>query len=282
MQSSVLCVVALCALALANGQSISSCGTASDKLQNATFTVSPDPIDKSKPLTITATGNLIEELGAGKFDVDLQVKALGIINEPVKTSAPFTVAPGLPTGQQKFVIGPFSLPSIPGSVDVTGQITASDSSGAQVFCLKLELNLGNAEQNAVEAPKALALPAVQKVNDGPVTDCSGANDHMHNRTFSDTGGVISFEGDLDENINTGEVDVDLAVKVLFIKIPIKLTIPFSIQPGALKGHLKFTAGPSSTQAVQVSRPEISVTVKGTVKVNDANKEEVVCLNVDQE
>merc|ERR1719231_1489926 len=106
-------LVSLAYLAVVTSQSVKSCGGPNDKLKNAVFSVSPDPIDKSKPLTITGTGTLSEALAGGKLNVDLDVKALGIINEPVKTAATFTLSPGFVAGDQKVVIGPFTLPKIP-------------------------------------------------------------------------------------------------------------------------------------------------------------------------
>merc|ERR1712195_364759 len=58
-----------------------------DILANATFTVSPDPIVKGQPLTINMAGDLSAAITAGKLAVDLNIKALGIINEPLKLTS---------------------------------------------------------------------------------------------------------------------------------------------------------------------------------------------------
>jgi len=278
-----LILLLACLSALAHCQSISSCGKPGDKLANATFTVSPDPIDKDQPLTITATGTLTEALTAGKFDVDLQVKALGIINEPVKISAPFTASPGLPAGASKIVVGPFTLPKVPGSVEVSGQIVGSDSSGAEVFCLKLDLNLGSAAAPVTLPPPSAseAIVSTTQPMADPISDCGTDADHMHNRSISDAGGILTASGDLDEDITSCAADVDLDIKVLFISVPIKLNIPISISPAIPKGPIKLSVGPAGG-VVDVSRPDIKVTVKGQVKVNDGNAQQVLCLAVDAE
>jgi len=276
-------IVLACIVREAQSQSVKSCGGASDHLKNAVFSVSPDPIDKSKPLTITATGNLDEAMTAGKFDVNLQIKALGIVNEPVSTSAPFTLAPGIPTGAQKFVIGPFTLPKIPGSVSVSGNVTAVDGKGEPVFCLALDLNLGSSEENIPSSLLPfLEYPALPEAS--PVSDCSADSDHLHNRSLTQAGGVTTVSGDLDEDVSAGTVNVDLNVQVLFIKIPINMNIPFSLSPGLLKGAIKATVGPagSSLLVAPIDQPEIKVKVTGTVKANDDKSSEIVCLKIDQE
>merc|ERR1711966_474247 len=115
-------------IAGAAAQSVKSCGKPGDVLSNATFSVSPDPIQKGSPLTITVSGNLGAAVTAGTLNVDLSIKALGIIEEPIKKTIPFTLAPGLLAGATKAVIGPFPPPTVPGSLEVSGTVTGTDSS----------------------------------------------------------------------------------------------------------------------------------------------------------
>jgi len=273
-------------------QSAKSCGGPNDHLKNAVFSVSPDPIQKGQPLTITATGTLDEVLTAGKLDVNLAIKALGIVNEPVSTTAPFTLSPGIPTGPQKITIGPFTLPSVPGGVSVSGNITGVDGSGAPVFCLALDISLGHEDELASPLPivdEALAsaseaiIVATPRVG-GPVTDCSGSSDHLQNRSLSTSGGVVSVSGSLDEEVGAGAVAVDLKVKVSFFSIPINMNIPFTISPGIKAGPIQATIGPAADRSASllsmVFKPDIKVEVTGTVKVNDAKSSEIVCVSID--
>merc|ERR1711907_543630 len=117
-----VCLALVCLIAASHAQSVKSCGKSGDVLANAIFSVSPDPISKTAPLTITATGDLQKAVTGGVFNVDLNIKALGIINEPVKVSSPFSISPGMAAGPQKVVIGPFTLPKVPGSTSISGTV----------------------------------------------------------------------------------------------------------------------------------------------------------------
>jgi len=258
----------------ANADSIKSCGKPTDILQNAVFTSSPNPIDKSQPLTITATGKLSAAVTTGKLDVNLNIKALGIINEPIKTSAPFALSPGLPAGDAKIVIGPFSLPKVPGKSDISGTVTVSDGSGKEILCISLDI-VALPTADAVLADEARISTSV---NADPVTDCSGASDHLHNRVLSNAGGKASITGDLDEALGSITAIVDLTVEVSIIKIPIKMTIPISISPPLPKGHTSASIGPAASTAASST---IRYSIEGTVKVDDSSSSEVVCLNVNK-
>merc|ERR1719436_612603 len=84
-------------------------------------------------------------------------------------------------------------------------------------------------------------------------------------------------GTLDEALTKASVDLDVSVKVLFISVPLKMTIPLEVSDGLIsKGAIKSTVGPST---IAVS-PDVKATLKGTVKINDGNAEEITCLNVD--
>ena len=100
------------------------------------------------------------------------------------------------------------------------------------------------------------------------------------RTLSFSGGVLDATGDLDESVSAGEADVDLTVKVSFIRLPVKMTIPFSISPPIPKGPVTVKAGPPSNAGAMIASQGVKVEVTGTVKLNDANKEEISCLSID--
>jgi hypothetical protein len=217
-------VAALIAVAQAQ-HSVSSCGKPTDLLANASFASSPDPIVKTAPLTITATGTLLKALTEGNFNIDLTIKALGIINEPVKSSSPFSFSPGFVAGPTKIVVGPFDLPSIPGSAVISGTVVASDSAGNEIFCLALNIN---AVDEDASLPSRDALNAREALNASerfalfrqeaaplanPVTDCSAATDHLQNRVLSDSGGVVGLAGDLDEDITALTVVTAINVAV---------------------------------------------------------------------
>lgn len=255
-------------------QSVTSCGAAGDHFSNVKITLSPDPPVLGQAFSFTMEGDLDEALAGGSANVDLNVKALGIINEPVKVSSPFTYSPGVASGHSTVTVGPVNLPKIPlpGGVDVTGTVKITDTKKEPVACIQLNLKVGGAsEVPALEAPQA-------KTDPSPVTDCTKASDHMKNFKFSDdTTGVTTITGTLDEDVDKLSVGVDLTVKVPLIPIPeIKLSIPASISPAVKKGDLKITVGPAVSEVPAIAVP---VTVSGNVKVNDGNAEEIVCLQI---
>jgi len=286
MRSVIFC--SLLFLAVTTGQSVKSCGGPNDHFKNATFTVSPDPIDKSKPLTIEGMGTLDEIMTGGTLKIDLNIKALGIISTSLKKSAPFSIAPGLPAGAQKLVIGPFSLPSVPGTTTISGQVSGTDAKGEPVFCVALNIDVYD-EAPLKALPEVPELPPTSfailspEVAASPVSDCGQPADHLKNRTFSSTGGVFNLAGDLDETVPAGELDVDMEIKVLFISVPIKMNIPFTISPPIPSGTFKVSVGPISSEddstVPEVDSPEITVHVSGNIKLNDAKKEEIACVAI---
>lgn len=143
--------------------------------------------------------------------------------------------------------------------------------------MALNLNVLN-EVAPLAAATEVAAPAA-----GPISDCGSASDHLKNKTTSSSGGTVKFSGDLDESVASGEVDVDVEVKVTFIKIPIKTNVPFSISPAIPAGAITASAGPfadTSTSTSEVASPDIKVEVSGNVKINDGQKEEIACIAID--
>jgi len=263
MMKEKLVIAIFCLLGACHAQSVKSCGKDGDIFKNAVFSVSPDPIQKTSPLTITATGELTSAVTGGNLNVDLNIKALGIINEPVKVAAPFSMSPGAIAGPQKLVIGPFTLPKVPGTTTVSGTVTGSDSSGKEIFCLALNMDVS---PPPVEPIEPAATPVVK--------NCGSDSDHLKNISTSTSGGVSTLTGTLDEAVSSGSVAVDMSVKVSFIKIPVNMNIPFTYTPGIAAGPIKLSIGPK--QAVQSN---INVDVEGTVKINDGSSSEIACISV---
>jgi hypothetical protein len=219
-------------------------------------------------------GDLDEDIAGGDANIDLNVKALGIINEPVKATSPFTYSPGVAKGHSTVAVGPVDLPKVPlpGGVDVTGTVKITNTKKEPVACIQMNLKIGGASAApALEAPQAKADPS-------PVTDCTKPTDHMKNFKFSDDStGMTTITGTLDEDVGKLNVGVDLNIKVPLVPIPeIKLNVPASISPAMKKGDLKITVGPVVSEEPVNGAP---ITVNGNVKVNDGNAEEIVCLQI---
>jgi len=270
LKAMLFAVVCVSLVVGSSSQSVATCGAAGDHFSNVKITLSPDPPQLGQPFSFDITGDLDEILDGGNADVDLNVKALGIVNEPVQVSAPFTFSPGAPSGLQSITVGPVNLPKIPlpGGVVVNGTVKLTNTKKEPVACLKLALKVGGAERGELaEGPVATSTP---------VTSCTQPSDHMKNFAFSqDTSGMTTIQGTLDEDLDKMTVAVDLNIKIPLIPLPaIDVKVPISYSPGIKKGDVKATFGPSTSQLK--STP---ISVNGTVKINDGNSEEVVCIDI---
>eukprot|EP00928_Gymnodinium_smaydae_P005569 TRINITY_DN11895_c0_g1_i1.p1 TRINITY_DN11895_c0_g1~~TRINITY_DN11895_c0_g1_i1.p1 ORF type:complete len:311 (+),score=65.83 TRINITY_DN11895_c0_g1_i1:54-935(+) len=268
--------LALAAPAIAG--SISSCGGAGDRLQNVHVGVSPDPIKKGGPFTITLTGTLDEQLEAGLVDAHLDVKLLGLIDEKVRKNVSFTIAPGIPGGQASISVGPVVLPpKLPGSAEVDGQVRLLDTSSKQVACLLFNLHvpaMNDVVDNSKEGESDVSTAMRQ------FTNCGKPSDHLQNISATAAGGVTTFEAVLDEDLTKVVVDVDLVLSALFVHIPLKLSVPVTYTPGVKKGALKATVTDFDDAPVErVAAKKLPFRTTGTVSVADGAGQEVACLKV---
>lgn len=253
-------------------QSVSSCGAAGDHLQNVKITISPDPIQKGSSFTVDFSGTLDTVVSAMNADLDLNIKALGIINEPVKLSSPLSISPGIPAGPITMSVGPVTMPSVPGSLEADGTIKLTNDKKEPVACITLALKIGG---TAVATSKNEVAASAQGSN---VSVCSQASDHAHNLVMSDNAGVTTITGSLDETISKMTVNTDLKLKVSILSIPLSLAVPISVTPGIPNGDFKATIGPSSG-LLSTSKSLIDVDVTGTIKANDGASEEILCLSL---
>lgn len=270
-----LFVLALPFLALpgALSQSVKSCGGPNDHLKNPVIKLMPDPIKKGGTLTIEASGTLDEDISVFNSNVDLNIQALRIIHASVKGGMPLSISPAAAKGPFSLTVGPFALPrNVPGSAVVNGQVHVVDGNNEPVMCIELDLNVpgmdneeANITSSQLEAPRLTAI-----------TSCGKATDHMHDFKLATSGGVVAMTGTLDETVTRPSVALDVKLKVLFVSVPLKLNIPIATSPGLPKGAIKITAGPNTV----VVSPNVKATMKGTMKLNDGNGEEITCLNID--
>lgn len=263
-------------------KSLTNCGAASDHLQNVCIQLSPDPIEKGKPFTLTLSGDLDADLDGGHFNADLDVKALdGIIDEKITKAAPFTISPAAKKGNQQIVIGPVSLPTdIPASGHVAGKVSITNSKGEPVTCVSLNLEVPGAYSSMETTLQALNETAFVASADGPkVSDCSQPSDHMKHFSSSTSGGVWQGTGTFDEDITKVDLDVDVKLHKLFVNIPLKLTIPVSYSPGIPKGDFKVTTGPEDAE-LSSGRAFAAIDISGTVKANDGTGQEIACAKIE--
>jgi len=219
------------------------------------------------------SGDLDAELTAGHVNVNLHLKALDVIDKPVKMLSPFTLSPGVAAGKQALTIGPLTLPEgLPGDVTLDGTVQITNAKNEPVACVKVALNVP-----ALSSPPPEATPAEKAPQ--AVGICSQASDHLKSLAISTSPqNVTTVTGTLDELVSKLTVDLDLTLKVLIFSHKVTMAIPVSYTPGLPKGDLKLTAGPPQTPPSLQSRVG-PVSVSGTVKMNDAQSQEIACLSV---
>eukprot|EP00933_Yihiella_yeosuensis_P058745 TRINITY_DN5942_c1_g3_i1.p1 TRINITY_DN5942_c1_g3~~TRINITY_DN5942_c1_g3_i1.p1 ORF type:complete len:290 (-),score=92.45 TRINITY_DN5942_c1_g3_i1:162-1031(-) len=265
----------LAAPSLAVGASVSNCGGAKDHLSNVAITLSPDPISKTQPVTLTLTGTLDEDHNGGEVDIDLQVKALGVIDKALSGKTSYSLAPGVVKGPVKIVVGPVTLPNDPGEVVLNGKVQVKNAKAEPVACIALDVKVPLMD-------KVSEVPAL-KADEAPValpTSCAKPTDHLKNIQVSTSGQATTTTGTLDEDLNSVNVDLDLTVKALFAKLPVKMTVPISFSPKIPKGDIKIVTQPTSS-ADKVDELNAAVgSISGTVVVNDGQGQEVTCGAVD--
>lgn len=286
--------------------SVTSCGGPGDLLSDVQITLTPDPMQKGRSFTMDVSGMLGDELMEGNVEVNLDVKALKVIDEKVAKSASFHVSPGLAKGPQRLVVGPVTLPELPGAVVVSGKVHFTDKAGAPVACIALDLNVPASAAEVVEFPQALSRedlvvkvqqqlsnlgstlgslslqkPSQHLVPVRDVSNCAKASDHLKDLKVENSGGMTNITGTLDEELTKISADVDLKLEVSILHYPVKLTVPISYAPGIPKGPFAMSFGPAKALAEQkpVAWPKPKVSIEGTVKVNDANSEEVACMQI---
>jgi len=288
---SFLLALPLLAFPGAVSQSVKSCGGPNDHLKNPVVKLTPDPPQKGGALTIEVSGTLDEVQGDFISNVDLEIVALGFVHARVKGGMPLTISPGAVAGPFSATIGPISLPSnVPGSLSEKGQVHVVNAKSEPIMCIDFDLNVPGADN--VETPDLTAIASwmtdlTANADDvgaqmetpplNAIASCGKPTDHMPDLKIANSGGVITMTGTLDEAVTKATIELDVSLKVLFVSIPLKMSIPLSVSSGVIKkGVIKTTIGPNSI----VISPNVKAKLQGTVKTIDGNGEEITCINVD--
>jgi len=272
---SAICMLCAWNFLGAMAQSVSSCGAAGDHLKDVKITLSPDPIKKGTPWSLSLSGTMDEVLSGGNVNADLSIKALDVINKAVKVTSPFSVSPGLQAGAQSLTIGPLTLPSLPGSVVASGTIKITNAKNEPVACVKLDINVP--AESSDEATEEAAASHEAEVTTPGATVCSQPSDHLKNLAVSSSAGKTTVTGTLDELVSKTALNLALKLKIGWLTHAINMAIPIVYTPGLPKGALQLTVGPKAN--LEVEEPEIDVSVSGTVKLDDGNAQEIMCLDV---
>jgi len=249
---------------------VSSCGAATDHLTINSITTDADATGgprKGQPFTITLDGVLDEAHQHGVVTGDLQVKALGVVDEEVPINQKYDFLPGLPSGATKLTIGPFTFPrAVPGEVRVTGPISIVNEKSEPVTCINLNLII----------PKILAEDEDEVEVAATCGDMS--SDHISNIESDTVDDITTTTMDLDEDLDYVNLKVDVSVKAPIVPaVNLKLTsVPISVSPAIPAGQLKFVGYPSDSLSSTVKD---LITVTGTLTLEDKNGEEVTCVEL---
>lgn len=272
-------LLAFAAAPAAFADTISNCGADTDHLKITSITTDADATGgpkKGEPFTITVEGELDEDHQHGTVTGDLQLKALGIVNEKVTFNQTYDEYPGQPKGPFKLTIGPFTFPrAIPGEVDVTGPIKIVNGNMEPLMCINLNLKIPMIISSWSETlyDTFSAAAGLFRENCGDPTQ-----DHIQNVVSNvDANNVITTTMDLDEDLDYINLSCDLAVKAPVVPaVNLKLpSVPISISPAMPKGQLKFVGYPNASRADGLKDV---ITVTGDLKLSDKNAEEVACID----
>jgi len=258
------------ALALgAAADTVTNCGADTDHLKISSIVTDADATGgprKGQPFIITLEGEFDEVHQHGRYFGDLNIVALGVVNEDVPFDQKYDFLPGMASGPTKLTIGPITFPrAVPGKVDVTGRIAIVNEKEEPVMCLDIALLI----------PKILAEeePALESTG-GACGDQS--SDHIQNIQSETVDDVTTTTMDLDEALGYVNLKVDISVKApLLPAVDLKLTqVPISLSPALPAGQLKFVGYPSDSLKSGV---QDLIDVTGSLILEDTNGDEVTCI-----
>jgi len=246
--------------------SISNCGGSSDHIAVTSIVLDADASGgprKGKAFNIIASGVLDKAHQHGTVVIDANLKALGIVNEPVALTQKYDFLPGLAAGPASITIGPFTFPrSIPGELDFNGKITIVDENEEPTLCLDLALKI----------PKILDEVSLEVESKCAQTD----SDHITNFQNPDN---QTLTMDLDEDMDFVNLGVDISVKVpLLPAVNVKLTeLPIAFSPAIPAGQILFRG----LDAASAYPNFMSViTVGGSLQLSDKNGDQLTCIVLD--
>jgi len=257
-------------------KTMSSCGTDSDHFKIKTITIDVDAtggIKKGVPFSIYVEGDFDGLFQEGTVHGIFDVNALsGVVKQHVHFSQRFGYYPGLPKGTNKLTIGPVTVPrSIPGAVDVVGNITIVDTNQEQVSCFAMDMHIPtiideDRQENLEVGRHACGDPTTDHITDIVVT--------------TDVNNITTSTMTLDEDLPYIDLKVDFIFKVpLLPAANLKLTsIPLTIEPAVSAGPLKFVGYPCIGCPESVRDDSNAVLdTEGKLSFFDEAGEEITCM-----
>lgn len=261
---------------IATAKTMSSCGSDTDHFKIKTITTDADAtggLKKGEPFTISAEGEFDGLFQEGTVNGIFAINALsGVVKQNVHFSQRFGYYPGLPQGTNKLTIGPFTFPrSIPGKVDVVGNITIVDTNQEQVTCIAMDMHI----PTIVDEGHSQDLEVGRHACGDPTTD------HIQDIVVTtDANNITTSTMTLDEDLPFLDLTVDFTFKVpLLPAATLKLTsIPVSIEPAVPAGPLKFVGYPCVGCPYSSSDDSNAVLhTEGKLTFSDKAGDEITCM-----
>lgn len=253
------------------GASIEDCGGPDDLMSNVNIGLFPDPPSPDQDFIMTMRGDLRLDVKFGSLTAHMTISAEGK-DVRIDSTTQFALNPGITKGAQAIRFGPFKYPKLPDGVKpiIDGNLTIADDLGKQVSCLRFN-----------QFPMMAAAPTKEIVKDDPIENCGAPSDHLKDIRFTVGNGIAKINGTMDEDVTSGELDIDMTVGVnrfADYSINFNVNIPFTYTPGIMKGDLMVQLGPVHTLVNGEATSGISG--QGTLRVKDSAGGEIVCVKVD--
>ncbi|EGG20835.1 hypothetical protein DFA_00700 [Cavenderia fasciculata] len=133
--------VLFCVFALATADIWTNCGSSSDHFQIGSVTITPDPPVKGQDITVTANGNLNEEITSGNVKLLVKFGFITILNQnedlcQAKNPIPCPLQPG---AYNHTITA--QIPSNAPSGKYSGNVVVTDQNSQEVACIDLAFSL---------------------------------------------------------------------------------------------------------------------------------------------
>lgn len=251
----------------AAADSFTNCASDTAHMKNFKITASPDPPVLGEDVTIVVSGALDKQVTGGSATISVKAGPISFpLTVPFKNNAadPSKFVAGQ---EQTITVGPFKYPNIkvPLISTTNGKVEVQDQDGEEVSCVEFAL------------PAYSSTAPTGELGDDPFVDCSGADAHVKNKNLDVEPPTIQKgvpftvrgSGDLDEDIAKGVADISVDLSLFNLD----LSIPFAMDPPIKATHADVTVGPLTMPSIP-----LIPNAKGSLKVSDANSEEVLCYN----
>lgn len=190
-----LLLVAVCAAAMVAGQAgwtnvpFQNCGNSGDQAQVQQLLANPYPIVPGSPASLRVIGKLGETVTAGQYAVKVILFGVPIYNTGGNLC---TLDPNFPC---PFPVGnlnltdTLSIPSIAPAGTYTVQVSATDQSSKELFCISLNATISVHPKLGLDEAPAQTQDMIDYINSIKTTWVAGFNTRFNNNTLGHVRGL---------------------------------------------------------------------------------------------